>query len=406
MSLSLTNLATLLPLILPLLLIPPLIYTTTRKPPSPQPRSIPSPRSTLLPHLTPSQSSQLAYPPNAMPGARDVDTPYGTMRIYEWGDPGGRRVVFVHGDATPAPLFAGIAHGLVRRGCRVLLFEDVQHVTFRSIPNMTPARESKDLWGRGYTDTPLNARHDSRLFATQILFAIASSPVAWTGRVDKFSIIGFSLGGCIALDFAGTFPSLVEGLVLLGPAGMIRRLPRSYTRFFIRHPPPGGLLRGYLRGLIGELLGVRVGRMRRRLGDSRGVLDAGAQHVGADTTTASAEMDISGLLQWQYDYHEGHVDSFVDTINHGPVMGQHAIWKKACDVVRGEACPSSGLHNSKILVFLGDADDVVIAEETSRDLLSFLPDRHVVFKLLPGGHGFVYPNSEEITSTIAQFWEM
>lgn len=37
----------------------------------------------------------------------------------------------------------------------------------------------KDLWGRGYSDTPLGIPHDSRLFGLQIFFAAASS---WKNR--------------------------------------------------------------------------------------------------------------------------------------------------------------------------------------------------------------------------------
>lgn len=64
----------------------------------------------------------MAYPPNALPGARDVETFYGTMRVYEWGPPDGQKVLFVHGDATPSLVFSKIAQGLVDAGYRVMLF--------------------------------------------------------------------------------------------------------------------------------------------------------------------------------------------------------------------------------------------------------------------------------------------
>lgn len=85
-------------------------------------RSIPSPRETLIPHLTPSQADALAYPPNFLPGSRDVDTPFGTMRVYEWGPIGGRKIIFIHGDSTPGPMLAPIAQTLASRGCRVIVF--------------------------------------------------------------------------------------------------------------------------------------------------------------------------------------------------------------------------------------------------------------------------------------------
>lgn len=64
----------------------------------------------------------MAYPPNPMPGGRDVETFYGTMRVYEWGPEGGEKVLFIHGDATPSLVFSRIAQGLVDAGHRVMLF--------------------------------------------------------------------------------------------------------------------------------------------------------------------------------------------------------------------------------------------------------------------------------------------
>ena len=84
-------------------------------------RTIPSPRDNLLPS-TSLQQAALPYPPGLLPGARDVATPYGVMRVYEWGPQKGDKVLFIHGDTTPAPMLGPIAHNLVSRGCRVMMF--------------------------------------------------------------------------------------------------------------------------------------------------------------------------------------------------------------------------------------------------------------------------------------------
>ena len=64
-------------------------------------KAIPSPVTTLLPTLSPSQIADLPYPPDTFPGARDVESPYGTLRVYEWGPEEGRKVLLVHGISTP-----------------------------------------------------------------------------------------------------------------------------------------------------------------------------------------------------------------------------------------------------------------------------------------------------------------
>ena len=63
---------------------------------------IPSPLETSLPYISPSDRAKLPYPPNALPGARDVATPYGSLRVYEWGPENGRKVLMIHGISTPS----------------------------------------------------------------------------------------------------------------------------------------------------------------------------------------------------------------------------------------------------------------------------------------------------------------
>lgn len=85
-------------------------------------QTIPSPRDTLLPKISLKQAAALPYPPDLLPGARDVATPYGVMRVYEWGPKDGEKMLFIHGDTTPAPMLGPVARDLVNRGCRVMMF--------------------------------------------------------------------------------------------------------------------------------------------------------------------------------------------------------------------------------------------------------------------------------------------
>ena len=89
-----------------------------------------------------------------------------------------------------------------------------------------------DLFGRGYSDDPSDLKHDSRLYITQILLAIASSDLAWTGT-NGFSIIGYSLGGGISAAFTDTFPGLVDSLILLAPSGVVRLKQIAWSSKFL-----------------------------------------------------------------------------------------------------------------------------------------------------------------------------
>ncbi len=192
-----------------------------------------SPLETLLPKLSEAEAADLPYPPDAYPGARDVVSAYGSLRVYEWGPEDGRRVVLVHGISNPSVALGAIAHGLVDKGCRVILF---------------------DLPGKGYSSTPVSTPHSTRLYTTSILLALTSSPVSWTGNGRTFSMIGYSLGGGIVANFTSYFPSLVSSLVLLAPGGLVREDRVTLTNKFL-----------YNTGLISEktLEGIVKGRLQR-----------------------------------------------------------------------------------------------------------------------------------------------
>lgn len=84
---------------------------------------LPSPRTTILPGISEEENSKLPLPNDVLPGARDVNTPYGSIRVYEWGREDGPKVLMVHGITTPCIALGGLAHALVDRGCRVMLFD-------------------------------------------------------------------------------------------------------------------------------------------------------------------------------------------------------------------------------------------------------------------------------------------
>jgi signal recognition particle GTPase len=47
---------------------------------------------------------------------------YGSIRVYEWGPEDGPRVLFIHGINTTCQTLGKLAHALVKKGCRVMLF--------------------------------------------------------------------------------------------------------------------------------------------------------------------------------------------------------------------------------------------------------------------------------------------
>lgn len=106
----------------------------SRKPPYEK-----SPAKTIPP-----AHEDLPYPPDALPGARDVETPYGSIRVYEWGPASGERVLFVHGISTPVVALGDLGHEMVARGYRVMLFGTLRCATLTAA-NITYTSLSRRL---------------------------------------------------------------------------------------------------------------------------------------------------------------------------------------------------------------------------------------------------------------------
>lgn len=113
---------------------------------------------------------------------------------YQWHGPEyGQPLVLVHGFSTPSFVWRGILPPLIDAGFRVLTY---------------------DLFGRGWSDRPY-AAYSLDFYRRQLHELIESQSL--TGRFD---LAGYSMGGLIATDYAGTYCEKVRKLFLIAPAGL------------------------------------------------------------------------------------------------------------------------------------------------------------------------------------------
>jgi pimeloyl-ACP methyl ester carboxylesterase len=197
-----------------------------------------------------------------------------------------------------------------------------------------------------------------------LLFAASSSALNWCS--ETFSVVGFSLGGSITMDFAASFPHLVRSVALIAPAGMLRSLPREYQE--LKTAAAEGRSEEELRPLVKEALGVADGN-------------------------GEGEVGFQRLVRWQFESHEGHARSFASTLLNGPVMGQGEVWREACKVLKGKRAAAvkegGGDGGERLVVVCAAEDDVVRPEFVREDLEGFMDGEEFVFETLPGGHGFL-----------------
>ncbi|KAI5465861.1 hypothetical protein BGZ63DRAFT_411326 [Mariannaea sp. PMI_226] len=328
-----------------------------------------------------SYSGALVYQPDALPGARDVDTPYGTIRVYEFGPVDGEKVLFVHGISTPCITLMPIANALVERGYRVMLF---------------------DLFGRGFSDGVTDLPHDARLYVSQILLVLASSPLPWTGE-GALRLIGYSLGGGIAIHFANAFPHLVKELVLLAPSGLIRAESFGRVSQFL-----------FKSGWIPErLLAIATRqRLQNPIASSRVRKDMDPNQItpvtkiAADIATAEAvnatpgeeisplEHRVMDYVRWMVENHHGFVPAFMSSIRHAPLTDQHESWAQLAKRKPGTT-----------VILLAESDEIIDRNDYCRDGLDLVGgEDNVRWRVLPGSHDFVMTHTSNIIQELDQIW--
>ncbi|KAH6891509.1 putative valacyclovir hydrolase [Thelonectria olida] len=299
----------------------------------------------------PSEAAFVTTFGNLLPRASYLETQNGTAAYYELPPssppPTDRtttisRVLFVHGVQTPAiglqPLASALSSRFPHAHCVLV-----------------------DLWGHGLTVTPL-LPHDPALFHALLEDLIVH--LEWTDA----HFIGYSFGAATTASFAAAKPDRVASMVLVAPAGFIRKAKFDETE------------RSYLRG--GEDLEVRAVDWVLEF------LEGGQLVVPSDwkERVGRGEVVAEAVRDWQMKVHEGHVASVVAIVRDGGVMDSDAEFAKAAKT--GRPC----------LSILGELDD-----------LSTVQDLHDVgmrnVAVVPQtGHAVVRQKVPEVAQLIEEFW--
>ncbi|KAK3328851.1 Alpha/Beta hydrolase protein [Apodospora peruviana] len=333
------------------------------------PKIYPNPLRTVIPGLSKDEVDKLDYKPDAFPGVRDVETPYGTIRVYEWGPMTGQKVLFIHGITTSCQTLGPTAHALVNeKGCRVMLF---------------------DLFGRGFSDGVGDLPHDTRLYTSQILLALASSPLAWSGAENAFRVVGYSMGGGVAVHFAVTFPHLVSKLILLAPAGLIRSETFGAGK---RWAFTSGLVPKSLLSLLTKrtLQKPIAASTNKRAGST-----AKTDMVDASLVEAADPLPGDGMVplnvqvvryvRWMLEHHDGFVPAFNSCIRDAPLINQEEAYAKLAVRPKGSTT-----------LILGEQDSMVHPDAYEVDALPLIGGKeHVHWITVPGGHDFPMTHAKE-----------
>lgn len=286
-----------------------------------------------------------------------------------------------------------------------------------------------DLFGRGYSSgpDPETSPQNIQLFTAQIHLVLASSPLSWTGA-ENFSLIGYSLGGGISSVFTSYFPTLVDSLILIAPAGLIRPSHIRWTNRILYSDILPPLLVKYL-------VGRRIGGGSNQQPEKPATPSSATSTVQASAPAlAAAEVDnashpalaadsnaplfanrpsisVADAVNWQLQHHPGFLPSFISSIQHAPISSQHERWKiLGARLAAQRADPhdaakaAHGLRERKVLLVLGADDGVIIADELSADAKTVLGEDGVEIKMIKAGHDLPISESGAVLGAILAFW--
>lgn len=153
---------------------------------------------------------------NSLPGSF-IQLPQGVTHYELAGPADGPAVVFIPGFSVPYYLWEPTFGFLAGEGFRVLRY---------------------DLFGRGYSDRPL-VDYDAGLFDRQLEDLLTA-----LGIDAPVDLVGSSMGGILAVQFADRHPEKVRKLVLVDPAGLLEEA--GFPKSLLRVPLVGELLMDWM----------------------------------------------------------------------------------------------------------------------------------------------------------------
>ncbi|KAJ3210725.1 hypothetical protein HDU67_005054 [Dinochytrium kinnereticum] len=253
--------------------------------------------------------------------------PTGKTHYHLLGPETGPKLILVHGLTATWPSSPTFVDSLASNGFRVLTY---------------------DLYGRGYSASP-GVVYDEDLYVNQLCGLLD-----WVGW-SRTHVLGYSLGGAIAVAFAARFPERVGRLALVAPAGLMKRLPIAGRVFAI--PVIGKLL----IHSFGRRLLVQVSKKNH---DPRYI----------NTPELKQFTSVTDLMALR---HPGFMRAYLSTIKHGPVKCIDHHYKTVGTVL-----------GDRILCIWGTADRVVNFAEHHETFRALMPKAHVI-EMEGRGHSIV-----------------
>jgi len=272
---------------------------------------------------------------------------------------------------------------------------------------------TSDLYGRGYSAAPDPTvyRYDSSLYIAQVLLCLQSATLKWR----HFTLIGYSLGGAIAADFASYLPNMLDGLILIAPGGLIRTNHITWKSRFLYSTSeflPEWLIERLVAGRLWT--GAQAARTIEPESDNaagvEGELKGGLRGQAVYTSShfcllpGNPNSTVGKVVDWQIKNHKGFVPAFISSIRYAPIHAQQDRWRLIKDhISRARSDPSDTSARLKgVHVILGKTDPIIVADEFIEDVNEVLGPDFVRVMVIEGvGHDVAIERANDIGDVIS-----
>lgn len=251
----------------------------------------------------------------------------GLINYQLWGPDDKSRplVVTVHGLLGSMAAYAGVAQELVKQGFEVLTF---------------------DLYGFGLSKSP-RKRFNTELYVQQTLelLELVGYPSDY-----RFFLIGFSMGGLVALDLTRTVPQRIRRLLLVAPAGLIHL--STGQQWGIR------LLN------LARVLHIPVVTLAAKLARCRKVKAEDFAPDGIDPVKCEEAAERNAKMFRSNP--EKYAEAWLKSVRDMRLAGNQQLYKAAAEC------------GVEVLFIWGDCDGMVPLEEVQEDLRTIFPQAPVL----------------------------
>ncbi|KAH6628371.1 hypothetical protein F5144DRAFT_578815, partial [Chaetomium tenue] len=241
-------------------------------------------------------------------------------------------------------------------------------------------------------------------------------------------LVGYSLGGGLAVAFARYFAGVLRSLVLVAGCGLVREEHVSWKSRLLYSTGvfPEGVLQWFIRrrlmprrekgGAVTETkMAAEVVEVKDGDGEWQKNSDAsgGQSFDNAVLLARRPEHTVSTVMEWQLRHHQGFIPAFVSSIRYAPIYGQKEDWYALGQLLavrreRSEWDDTTdelpGLRGGKILLVLGSSDPVIVKEELLHDATAVLGEDGFEAVVLNAGHELVMTKSDEVAAVLVNFW--